>query len=124
MSLIAEMRELLGEAIERATVVAPHKPTEKLTKLDEPVAVRAWWNGYKKRWEALEGSHRLAIANRYHVPVKIIPVRLTDVFPNENEDGSAIYGQDPGVQAISVYDALEKFRAFGKQVTYELDVIV
>jgi hypothetical protein len=122
MTLLAEMRALLGE--ERARVVAPHRPVIRMKPLPPgKVTVRAWWNARDNAWEALEGSHRLALAMTDGVPVEIIPVKLTDVFPNRNPDGSDIYG-DPGYQVMSVADALETFRNWGPRPTYELEVVV
>lgn len=120
--LIAEMRKLLGEA--RVLVRAPHKPKEPGSKLRGPVEVRAVWNGYEGLWDAIEGSHRLAIANREKVPITIIPVKRTDVFPNENMDGTAIVGVEPGFQIVSVADALDTFERYGERPTYTLDVTV
>lgn len=120
--LIAEMRKLLGEG--RALVRAPHQPQEPGNELRGPVVIRAVWNGYEGLWDAIEGSHRLAIANRDRVPVTIIPVKRRDVLPNENMDGTAIVGVEPGFQIVSVGDALDTFERYGKRPTYTLDVTV
>lgn len=122
MTLLAEMRKLLGEG--RAFVRAPHEPQEPGDKLNGPVVVRAVWNGYKNVWDAIEGSHRLALANRDKVPITIIPVKRRDVLPNENMDGTAIVGVEPGFQIVSVGDALDLFDTYGPRPTYELDVTV
>lgn len=122
MTLLAEMRRLLGE--DRALVRAPHEPEEPGTKLNGPVRVRAVWNAYKNVWDAIEGSHRLALANKLGVQVEIIPVKRRDVLPNENPDGTAIVGVEPGFQIVSVGDALDYFDTYGPRPTYELDVVV
>lgn len=108
----------------RALVVAPHKPVVRMRPLDGIPKIRAWWNADNGTWEALEGSHRLAMAMYYDMPVRIIPVNLIDVLPNHNMDGSNVVGDDAR-QTISVEQALEMYRNYPEpRPVYELTVKV
>lgn len=107
-----------------ATILAPHKPVEALAASDEPIEIRAWWNDETEVWEAIEGSHRLAAAAQTYSPITIIPMQLGDAIPNRNLDGSDVIGVDPGMQAVTVGDALRIFRDWGKRPVYQLRVYV
>lgn len=121
LKLLDELAELIRPTV-KAKVLAPHAPVEALIEPTEPIVIRAWWNAADKVWEAVEGSHRLAVAAKMRTPITIMPVQLHDALPNRNLDGSDVIGQDPAIQAITIGDALKIFREWGKRPIYKLRV--
>jgi hypothetical protein len=122
MRKLAEALANLTRPTTKERVMAPHKPVEELTPLTGPIVIRAWWNKDDEVWEAVEGSHRLAIAARDKLQIEIVPVDLDDAFPNRNPDGTDVIGWDPAIQVTSVRDALQVFKDYGKRPVYILDV--
>lgn len=117
MSIRKLTEELAALVQNKVWVVAPHMPVDALQLPTNPTTIRAWWNPKEQVWEAVEGSHRLAVAAKTDTPVIIVPVELDDYLLNQNLDGSDVIGIDPTLEEISVADVLKVFRDYGDQTS-------